>query len=1121
MKVNFPIKSAVLLLAVLLASADSRAQVLYGSLVGNVTDATGGAIPGAEVTVTHQGTNQSRHSVTNEVGTYEFPTIPTGNYTIKVIMPGFKEFVRTNVPVTLNNLTRADVSLEVGEVTETLTVTAETTLLQTDRAEVRAEIPEKALKDLPTPLGRNYQYLFNMLPGFRTPTDAHSVPANPSRALTTNVNGTTASSNDVRIDGASNYYIWLPHITAYIPTLESIQTVNVVTNSFDAEQGLAGGAAINVQIKSGSNELHGSLFEFHGSNATMTRPYFLPVGRRNPKFINNEFGGTLGGRIKRDRLFFFVSYEGSLQRSFAAAFATVPTLAQRRGDLSASDRPIYDPLTGKADGSGREAFVNKIVPSNRIDPTAQKILDHLIPLPTFNDVEVQNFFRTDRAVFDRHRLDTKVDLVVTQKFNMYGRFSVLDATIISPPIFGNELSGPAMTFSFSGTGGGPAYSTTLAGTYVLTPSFVLDVNFGYTRQENFGEQPRLDEKLGLDFLGIAGANGPRRFEGGWPSIVISGFTRFGYENCICRPFFFKDPQRQIAGNVNWTRGKHSVRFGGEAYFQHMNHTQPEFIGGVHPASGGFTFAGGITTVRGGPSSNRYNAMGAFLLGLPSNLGRILQVPEVYTTRTSMYSTYIRDRWAITPKLTMSIGTRWEYFPMPTRADRGIEVYDFLNNKMKVCGVGVVPKDCDVRISKTMFAPRLGLAYRVTDDFVIRAGYGLSNEPFSLARPHRTNHPLLLAVNVVGRNSFSPAGSLAEGLPSIPPPDLGNGIIDVPPHVGINSVGSEFDRGYIQSWNLTLQKKLPWDFVGDVAYVATREIRKPGFLDLNAGMILGAGRAGQPYFKAFGRTARTTIFTAVGHSRYDSLQAQLNRRFANGVQIHTNYTWSKSMGIAGVTNSDNAPAIKIPEFYHLNRGLTSIHVPHRLNFAAIFELPFGGGKRWLTQGAPGAILGGWQFNTLLYVHSGTPFSVTASGTSLNAAANSQRADQVKPEVKILGGTGPGQSWFDPLAFKPVTEPRFGTAGFNILRGPAQFNMDFGVFRKFRLTENVEAQFRAEAFNFTNTPHFANPGTNVSAMLLNKDGTIRSLSGYTEIRGTRNSGREFIDQRMWRFGLRIVF
>ncbi|MGH9338360.1 MAG: carboxypeptidase regulatory-like domain-containing protein [Acidobacteriota bacterium] len=247
-----------LVVSAFLVTARTQAQTLYGSIVGNVTDQTGGTIPGADVTVTHQETGRVRTSITNEVGTFDFPTLQPGPWTVKVSMSGFKEFAKTNVLVTVNTVTRVNVVLEVGPVTETLTVTAETATLQTDRAEVRAEIPEKSIKDLPVPIGRNYQTLFGTLPGFTTPANAHSIPSNPSRALVFHVNGTSRSANDIRIDGASQFDIQLPQVTVYIPSLEAIQTVNVVTNSFDAEQGLAGGAAINVQIKSGTNEHHGS-----------------------------------------------------------------------------------------------------------------------------------------------------------------------------------------------------------------------------------------------------------------------------------------------------------------------------------------------------------------------------------------------------------------------------------------------------------------------------------------------------------------------------------------------------------------------------------------------------------------------------------------------------------------------------------------------------------------------------------------------------------------------------------------------------------------------------------------------------------------------------------------------
>ncbi len=1116
---------ALVCLGFLLAAAATlqpvEAQVLYGSIVGNVKDPSQAAVPGATVTITNQLINASRETITSDEGVYSFPTVQTGTYTLKVSLPGFKEFKQTDVQVTLNTVTRIDLTLQVGEVAESVTVSAQTATLQTDRAEVRAELPTKLLEDLPVPLGRNYQFLLKTIPGFSLPADAHSIPSNPSRALRYNVNGTSGSSNNIRVDGVTGTNVWLPHMTSYIPALESIETVNVVTNSFDAEQGLAGGAAVNVLIKSGTNKLHGSAFEYHTDNQLKAKNFFLPQNQQNPKLVYNQFGGTVGGPIIKDKLFYFASYEGTRQREFASRFATVPTVLMRKGDFSESPRLIYNPLTGDAAGANRTAFDGNIIPADRIDPIAAKITA-LIPLPNIavNPGDPNNYFFGRSFAFDRNTLDTKINWNPTEKFSMNGRFSVLKYNMLNPEVFG-DLGGPGIS-GFGGNPGngfGDTYSTTIGGTYIFTPRFIVDGNFGWTKMNSNVEQCCLDKKIGLDVLGIPGTNGPRRFEGGWPRFAISGFTNLGIDNDFM-PYYRDDPQWQYTANANWTKGSHNIRWGLDFSEQHLNHTQPEFPGASHGAQGGFSFGGGPTTVRGGPSANRFNAFANFLLGLPTTIGKILQVPDVYTTRTWAYSLYARDQWQVNSKLTLSYGLRWEYFPIPTREDRGMERYDVANNKMLVCGVGVVPERCGVNISKTMFAPRLGIAYRMSNDLVVRAGYGITNDPFNLARPLRTNHPLLLAANFIGPNAFQPAGKLKEGIPPISAPELGNGIIPIPGTVGVNTLPEDFRRGYIQSWNLTVQKKLWWDLVGQVGYVATRQIRQLGFRDINVGTP-GGGRGSQPLNQKFGRTARTAIVAPIGGSHYDSLQTTLERRFAKGFSMNMAYTWSKVIGIAGASNSDDTPQIQLPEFYHLNRGVLGIDRPHNLAIAALAELPFGKGKPWLNSGWGNAVLGGWQVNATFNAQSGVPFSVGSSGNSLDAPGNSQRADQVKSEVKILGGKGPGQSWFDPFAFKPVTEPRFGTAGFNTLLGPRYVNLDFGIFRDFLLTENVKMQFRAEAFNFTNTPHLGNPGTNVSDMVLNDNGTIRTLGGYTEIRGTRNTGREGVDERQFRLGLRIAF
>src|SRR5205809_1908271 len=356
------------------------AQVLYGSFVGTVTDETGAAVPGAAVTITHTETGASRDATTDAKGAYNFPTVQSGTYTVTVQLVGFRTFTRSDVPVTLNNVTRVDAALQIGQLSETVMVTGMSPLLQTDRAEVRAELKAAELVNLPVSLNRNYQYLLRVIPGFTPPAEAHSVPSNPSRALVFNVNGASRSSNNIRIDGVSTTNIWLPHVAAYVPALESLETVNVVTNSFDAEQGLAGGSAINVQIKSGTNTIRGSAFEYHTNEKLRTQNYFAPPGTPKGAWRYNQYGGTIGGPVVRNRLFYFVSYEGTRDRQMVNRTVSVPTEAMRRGDLRASPTPIYDPFTGNPNGSGRTPFANNLIPLDRIDPIAARLIA-LIPLP--------------------------------------------------------------------------------------------------------------------------------------------------------------------------------------------------------------------------------------------------------------------------------------------------------------------------------------------------------------------------------------------------------------------------------------------------------------------------------------------------------------------------------------------------------------------------------------------------------------------------------------------------------------------------------------------------------------------------------------------------------------------
>ncbi len=1133
------------LLLILMISPSAFGQTLYGSIVGNVADKSNAVVPGAAVKITNKATNQVRDAVTNDDGSFNFPTVQTGIWEIAVTKQGFKTTNEGNVIVSANNTTRTNLAMEVGTLADTVNVTSDAGLLQTDRAEVRAELNSQTLQNLPIPPGRNYQQLLRTIPGITPPGNAHSVPTNPSRALQYNVNGTSSSSNNTRIDGASQYNIFLPHVTAYVPALESIESVNVVTNNFDAEQGLAGGAAVNVQIKSGTNSYHGSAFEYHDNHLTKARPWNLTpingVAQAKPKRVYNQFGGTFGGPIKKDKLFYFVSFEGTNDRQLGNRLLTLPTAEMRNGDLSGGAVGIFDPATGDTFGQNRTAFTGGIIPIGRIDPIAKLILKDL-PLPNRPGF-VNNYYATAPYAYDKKTVDTKINYNVNEKFTTYGRFSFLTYKQLNPGALGAlDGVGTAAQGGNTGTGTGKTYGVTVAGVYTVNTNFIIDANVGYTKQGTNSEQGFLDKNIGLDVLGIPGTNGTRAFEKGWPRFRIGGFANLGVQDSFM-PYYRNDPQWQYVSNFNWTKRNHNIRFGFDFARQSLNHLQAEWNGGgnTEPSSGGFQFGTGPTSLCTAlnaaatgcstfqANNTAFNSFATFLLGRHTGSGRTFLVQPPIVFKAKAYSFYIRDGWQVKPNLTVTLGTRWEYYPLPERADRGIERYNFTNNTMQVCGVGNVPKDCGVKLSKKLFSPRLGIAWRISDTFVLRTGYGITYDPVSLARTFRTNYPMLINLDIVPTNSTQAAGLLKDGIPATVVPNFSSGSVAVPNNVSVLTLGDSFKRPYIQSWNLVLEKSLGKGFSASAGYIATRTIGQSGLTDVNAGR-LGGGVASQPLNIQFGRRASTFIQNGIANSHYDSLQTTIKRRFTNGMQLQASYTWSKGIGLANLGgDNDSALAIRDPNFLLLNRSVLSFNIPHNFQFTGGYELPFGRGKKWLSDNAVGsALAGGWQLSWLFGKFTGTPFSVTADGGSLNTPGSQQRADLVKSTVTKLNGIGAGNPYYDPTAFAPVTGVRFGTAAFNLLQSPGTGNLDLGIFREFKITEGIKLQFRVEAFNATNTPHFGAPGGNASApsrdaagnILLDANGRQR-LNGFMEVTGTRSFGREGIDERVFRFGLRLGF
>jgi hypothetical protein len=1118
---------ALVMASVFVVPSSMHAQLLQGVIEGNVTDSSGAAVPGARVTATHEGTGLTRATETNEVGAYSFPTVDTGSFTVKVEMDGFQTAEQTRVDVRPNAVTRINVSLTVGQVSETVTVEANAAVLQTDRAEVRQEVTETQLKNLPVPLGRNYQNLFVALPGFSPPTSAHSVPSNPTRSVQFSVNGTSRSNNNTRIDGASSTNIWLPHMTGYTPALEAIEQVNVTTNSMDAEQGLAGGAAINLSIKSGTNDIHGSAFEYHTNQHIKAYPWNSNREDRAPKFIYNQFGATLGGPIKKNKAFYFLSYEGTREALLGQKFANIGTAAMRGGDLSqvfsdpvcnTQNCNIFDPLTGDTStGRNRTAFANAQIPLSRFDSGIAKIVsDSRYPLPNQVGQGVygtsRNFIGSGSTTQFRDVFDSKFNFNMTDKWTSFVRFSMLDFRVTNDQLFG-DFGGNFLHPSNSnpGTAFGNTYSGTLSTTYVATPNLIFDAYFGYTMVDTNVEQAQLDENIGFDFLGIPGLQSDRKTEGGWPRLQIQGFEQIGITNNF-QPYFRTDPQWQWVANGNWTKGSHNVRFGTDVYIQHLVHNQPEFPGAVAPASGGFTFNRGVTQLRGTGSTalsraTDFNSWASFLLGLPNQGGKIWQFPDEYETRTRFYSFYVRDRWQINSKLTMSYGLRYEMFPFPTRGDRGVESYDPTTDELLVCGVGSVPEDCGVNIRNYGLAPRVGLAYRLGDNMVVRAGYGITNDPFNWARPLRTNYPVMFVQNLNSPGSlggFGYATTLRQGIPVVQEPSVGEGRIPLPLTAAVTWMDDNAVRGYVQSWNFTMERRFG-SWIGSAGYVATRSVNQLASIQQNWGPI-GEGNAGRILNRRFGRSVSAANHGSFGTPKYDSLQAKLDRRFSNGVQMGFAYTWGHARAY---TNEDSGAGLRtfaIPTYYDRMYSRASQDIRHNFQMTGIYEAPFGKGKKWATSGPASWILGGWQLNNLISLYTGQPFSVTAPSASLNAAASGQVADCIG-EPRKLGITGGSGQFYAPDAFAQVTEARFGTCGLNILSGPGVFNLDLGLFRKFQVTERFDIQFRAEMFNVTNTPHFSNPNGDTNS------------TNFMLVTGIRNTGRDGIDERTFRFGLRL--
>jgi hypothetical protein len=1103
-------------------SAPVRGQAVNATLLGTVTDSSGASVANVKVTITETNTGISRVSQTNESGNYVFPDLPPGTYSVVAEQAGFKRESRAGIDVIVNTTGRIDLVLQPGNASETVTVIAETPILQTERADTGRKLETVLTENLPLGTNRNFQNLLNIVPGTTRATFQHSQFFNASSSLQTEVNGQLREGNNYQIEGIDdNERTGLLQIL--VPPLEAIQTVDVSTSNYDPELGRASGAVVNVILKSGTNNYHGAAYEFIRNSYFNARNYFDPsVGH----LAYNYFGGNVGGPIKKNKLFFFADYLMVRDHEANTNLVTIPTMAFRSGDLSSSTTTIYNPFSGNANGTGRQPLVAtsapgvatvpgpngvvdafnpactngagcpNIIPKALIDTISTKLMAFL-PAPTAAG-NTNNYFALLGFHKDTDFVDAKVDANITDKDRLSARFSYQRPSILQAPIFG-IAGGPAQG-NFEGSGLQNTYSTGLNYNRFFSNTLVAEFRVGVAWYHNEAHNTDFGTNTS-ETLGIPGVNLDKTITSGIVGITINGgFSNplIGYSASL--PWIRSETNIDFANT--WTKilGNHTVKFGVDLRRIRDALLQEQ----TFSPRGLYTFNDGQTALNTGTGASKTsftNDFASFLLDVPGQAGRDLATffPNY---RATQFFAFVQDKWLVTPKFSADIGVRWEFYPAATPAAKGgFSNYNPTNNTLSVSGTGSIPNDLGITTHYKYFAPRLGLAYRLKESTVFRAGFGISYTPFpdnsyAYNFPVRANNAFNPAVASFGP-AVLPNGQTATFENGFPAPILpvvpSNGII-TNPAVAVNYfvVNQNFKNPYVEAWNFAIQQALPWRFVLDVAYVGNHSVDTVVNYNLNAATVVGLGNKGLPEFNTFGRTASTNLLFAGYSSSYNALQVKFDRRFTGGLATTTAYTFGKGMGFQ--TDDDGGLSFYINQRRDYARNDFDRTQTFVQSF--VYDLPFGNGKRWVTSGVGAAIIGGWRISSFMTIMSGLPLYFTANSTSLLAPGNTQTPNLVAP-VQILHGIGTTHPWFTASSFAAPAAATFGNVGRNYLSGPGFFNLDASLAKSIRITERYSLDLRLEAFGVTNTPQFffASNGGSAAGLTLGSSsfGDITSATG----------------------------
>lgn len=1053
-----------------LAAAVAVAQTSTGTINGTVFDSAGAVVPGAQVRLIGTETGElARELTSGDEGAFVAALLRPSIYTIEVTAPGFKKLVRSGIVLRVDDSLTLRLPLEIGLAAESVQVTANAELLEERSNTVGQTVEERTIQQLPLN-GRNYLQLGNLTAG--------AVPNTRSRDRSFSAYGNRGLQNAFLLDGArnQNYMRGLDNRArdAMRPSLEAISEFKVQTSNYSAEYGASAGAVVTVVTKSGTNEFHGSAFEFLRNSALDARDYFLPPSTRKPLYIQHQYGGSLGGPIVQNRVWWHGAYQRTHITQGDTGTGTVPLASERNGVFS---QPVFDPLTTRPNPSGsgfiRDPFPNNRIPANRFDPIGKRLVD-LYPDPNLPGV-ARNYVNAPSLATRTHNATIRGDVRLTDKDSLFIRWSLDEAAFAAQPL----LPQGSQTGVVRDV---PARSWGVGHTRVIGPTMVNEARFAY----NFVglTQDATQEKDEI----IPGSIDPA-VNSGIPTFNITNYAGIGARpaNFDNVPVIKESKVWNFSDNFSWVRGKQTLRTGFD--FQYID--VPTFA--TLQGRGAFTFSG-VYTQDPQRRPGTGNGLADLLLGLPNNI--TIGSPSDAQERARNYYWYLQDDWVVSKNLTLNLGVRYEltspFFDANNRlANLVLDSGDPLYGQYVLAGDSRVPRSL-ASTDKNNWAPRVGFAWKAPMATVVRGGFGIffaQDEGFGVSQ-RQTNNPPFVGVGgfnqVSDQLNISSTIPLSSPLPPRPAPaDPAGYKLDPRNTVQLRAWPSRYTLPYVQQWNLSIQKELRRNLIWEVNYVGNHGVKLYGAYEGNQ-PTPGPGSVNTRRPLAALTSGSILRIEPWVTSSYHGLSTRLEKRFSEGLSFLAVYTFGRSLDMQsnidlcdGCGSSSGAGSVVDSRNRRLNYGLSDHQVAHRFVLSGLYELPFGPGKPLLTSGVRGHLFGGWALSGITTISSGLPFT-------LNVNFDNANIGNTNWPNRIASGVADNPTvdrWFDTSAFTVAPQYVQGNAGRNILTGPGTVSTDLSLQRNFRLPfgEASRLEFRAEAFNLFNTPQFGQPG----ATLLNQN------------------------------------